>query len=208
MRQAKTIAGGLFAVMLFATLASSPAEAGWLVLGSLLAGSAAISPSLITHLRGILKDNSVEIGCPTIALAGATISDPDKILIKSLEFSECSVTRPVVCTVPGAKIATVPIEGLLTLDGPLAAKAKIKPETGNVLATFEFEGSGCAVAGQSVPVTGSALLLAPQGQDARLWQLLTLTVETESELQIGAEESIILGNALVRLENDMPWSFA
>lgn len=208
MRQAKTIACGLFAVFLFGTLASSPAEAGWLVLGSLLAGSAAISPAVITHLRGTLKDASVEILCPTIAFQGAAISDPDKILIKSLEFSGCSVTRPFRCTVSGGKVATVPIEGLFTLNGTLGAKAKIKPETGNVLETIGFEGDECAQGGQSVPVTGSALLLAPQGQDASLWQLLNLTVETEDELHIGPEESIILGNALVRLENDMPWSFA
>ncbi len=190
-------------------VAASPAQAGWSVSGSLLAGSAAISTSSIGHARTEFKfgpEGEGHIECDPYELSGGTISEPDKFLIKSLEFRGCSIA-PFECTLPSSNINTLPVEGLVTLDGSLAFKAEIKPENSNGwFATFKIDGETCKFEGVA-NITGSFEILAPTGQDQRLWQLLNLLVESPDEFGINNTRSTVSGGSLFRLEDDMPWSF-
>jgi hypothetical protein len=77
-------------------IAAGSAQAGWLVLGSLLVGSAAIAKSAFIHETGILGFKSgteeFKIQCPTsLEIVGGVISEPDKFLATSLVFAGCEV---------------------------------------------------------------------------------------------------------------------
>ncbi len=198
-----------FAAFAFSAIAAGSAQAGWLVLGSLLVGSAAISNGTITDKEGILTfdKGNIELGCAKLGVKGGNISEPDKLLATSLEFTSCKIIKPSTCTLEGTTVGTLPVEGLLTLDGPLATKAKIKPENANGLfATFKLTGASCASSGKNA-VTGTASVLDPEGQDERLWHLLNAFIEKEGELEVGSAPASISGSALFKLESNMLWSF-
>jgi hypothetical protein len=208
MFKVKLLAAAFAVTFVLSAVASSSAQAGWLVLGSLLAGSAAISASSIEHSKATFGfGEEVEIQCDTLVFNGGFIGEPDKLLVKSLEFTGCSLVKPLECTLANSSFSTLPVEGLVTLDGPLAFKAKIKPENSDdFFSTFRVNGDTCAAAGLK-EISGSFVVLAPTGQDQRLWQLLNLLVEEKGELVIGLTRGSLSGSALFRLENDMPWSF-
>ncbi len=209
MSKVKVLMLASFAAFALSAIASSSAQAGWLVLGSLLVGSAAIASSTIVEKKGVLHYSTVTIECGGLNIQKGEIHEPDWVLINSLEFTGCSVTEPTACKLtnqPNGVIGTVPVEGLVTLDGPLAVKAKGKPKTGSIFATFKFEGSGCSITGKQA-VTGTATLLSPEGQDERLWHLVNALVEKEGELEVGSAAATISGSALVKLESNMLWSF-
>lgn len=188
-------------------MAASSAQAGWLVLGSLLVGSTAISPTVVIDKRTVAIFSSIEVECTGLALKGGTISEPDKFLIGSLEFSGCAVLKPTSCTLEGGKVNTLPVEGLATLDGLLATKAKVEPENGSELfATFKFSGSSCTLSGKQA-IVGTSEILVPTGRDERLSQLFNSLQETAGELKVGSAEMQVTGSSLLRLENDMTWSF-
>jgi hypothetical protein len=214
MSKLRVLALAFFAAFALSAVAAESAQAGWLVLGSLLVGSAAIAKTTFIHEHGILGFKSgteeVKIGCPTsLEIVGGVISEPDKFLATSLVFAGCKVEPAGNCTLEPspATIGTLPIEGLVTLDGPLAVKAKLKPENAaDIFATFKFVGGSCSLSGK-VAVTGEASILAPTGQDERLWQLIKAFEATAGELEVGSGAATISGAALFKLESDMPWSF-
>lgn len=207
MSKVKVLVLASFAAFALSAIASSSAEAGWLVLGSLLVGTAKIAETTITHENGVLTYSNVKIECSGVNVKGGEIQEPDLVLINSLEFTGCSVITPTTCTLPTSVISTLPVEGLLTLDGSLAVKAKGKPKTGTIFATFKFGGGSCSITGKQA-VTGTAEILSPEGQDERLWHLVNVLTEAGSkELEVGSAEAKITGSALARLENDMLWSF-
>jgi hypothetical protein len=209
MSKVKVLILASFAAFALSAIASSSAQAGWLVLGSLLVGSAAISPSTIVHKKGVLQYSTVTIECGGLTINKGEIHEPDWVLINSLEFTGCSVAEPSTCKLakqPNGVIGTVPVEGLVTLDGPLAVKAKGKPKTGEIFATFKFEGETCSISGKQ-GVTGTAVILSPEGQDERLWHLVNALTAEAGELKVGEAPATISGSALVKLENDMLWSF-
>ncbi len=196
-----------FAAFALSAIAAGSAQAGWLVLGSLLVGSTAVSPSTITDKEGVLSWSTLTIKCPKLEVDGGVISEPDKFLATSLLFLECRAT-PAECELTKPEVHTLPIEGLVTLEGALAAVATVKPDTsGKIFATFEFKPEKkCAAEGKQA-VTGTATILAPTGQDERLWQLISALITTPGELKVGEAEAKIEGSALFHLTSDMPWSF-
>ncbi len=198
------IAAG-FAVIAFGAIAASTAQAGWLVLGTAVSAPTSIGAS-VTDKTGVLTFSSIEVECTKTALGGGTINPPAKILVSALEFSGCKVLKPTTCTLEGTSIATRPVEGEATLDGSLAFKTKIKPETGSLLATFKLNGASCASAGKNA-VTGSFTALSPEGQDERLLHLVTLLVATAGELEVGSAAATISGSSLFCVEKDMTWRF-
>lgn len=209
MSRVRMLAAVFLAMAAFSAIAASSAQAGWLVLGSLLVGSAAISKGTIVdkEIVFVFGGGVLEIACKKLEINGGMISEPDELLAKSLEFSECVVVKPVNCTLEGAKIASLPVEGLVTLDGKLATKARVDPENAqNVFATFKINGANCTFTGKHV-IIGGISVLDPQGQDERLWHLLNLFVEKEGELEEGSGPATISGSVLVKLESDMLWSF-
>ncbi len=209
MSKAKPFTMAFIVAVVLGAVASSSAQAGWLVSGSLLAGSAAISTSSIGHSPTVFKfgpEGNIEIECDPYELSAGKISESDKLLINSLVFRGCSIA-PFECTLPNSTISTLPVEGLITLDGSLAFKAEIKAENSNGLfATFQIDGPTCTVEGLA-NIAGSFLALAPTGQDQRLWQLLNLLVETPDEFGINNTRSTVSGGSLIKLENDKQWSF-
>ncbi len=208
MSKVKIVALGLVAAFAFTAFASGSAQAFWLVNGTLLVGSAAISSTTVTDKNGVLSGGGVGIECTGLGIKGGTISSPDKVLATSLEFTGCIAIEPEKCKLVGSTVGTVPVEGLVTLDGALAVKAKGKPEnTNGIFATFKFEGTSCSISGTKQVVTGTATILSPEGQDNREWHLVTALTEVASELQLGSANATISGSTLVRLENDAQWSF-
>jgi hypothetical protein len=214
MSKLRVLALAFFAAFALSAVAAESAQAGWLVLGSLLVGSAAIASGAVIVEEGVLGFKSgteaVTISCPTsLEVNGGTISEPDKVLVTSLVFGGCKVTSTGNCSLEPTPttVGTLPVEGLVTLDGPLAVKAKLKPENAaDIFATFKLKGTGCSLAGK-VPVTGEASILAPTGQDERLWQLVKAFEATAGELEVASGAATISGSALFKLASDMPWSF-
>ncbi len=207
MSRARGFAMAFSAVVAFSAIVAGSAQAGWLVLGSLLVGSAAIASSTITDKPDVLTFSGVEIECSTLGVSGGYIVETSTAAAKSIEFSGCKVVKPTTCTLKGTTIGTLPLEGIVTLDGLLGAKGKAKPVNANGLfATFELTGTSCSASGKNA-VTGSVALLGPQGPGESLWQLDNMFIETSGELEVGSAAATISGSALGRLENDMPWTF-
>lgn len=210
MVKVRVLSLAFFAVFAASAFAASSAQAGWLVLGSLLVGTAAIALATITHEKGVLSYPAAKITCAKLDIQKGEIQEPDLVLVGSLLFLECKAIEPPTCHLSAeneAGIGTLPLEALVTLDGSLAVKGKGKPKNANkVFATFKLEGGSCGPSGKQV-VTGTATILAPEGQDERLWHLVNALIETTGELEVGNTPATITGSALVKLENDMPWSF-
>jgi hypothetical protein len=214
MSRARGFASASFAVVAFSAVAAGSAQAGWLVLGSLLVGSAAAAKSAFIHEKGIFGFKSgaeaVTISCPTsLEVNGGTISEPDKLLATSVLFGGCEVTSTGNCSLEPTPttIGTLPVEGLVTLDGLLAAKAKVKPENASDLfATLKLKGSSCSLSGKFT-VTGEVSLLGTQSQGESLWQLDKVFEEKAGELEVASGAATVSGAALGKLENDMPWTF-
>jgi hypothetical protein len=142
-----------------------------------------------------------------LSVSGGYIVETATAGAKSLEFSGCKVETPTTCTLESTTIGTLPVEGTLTLDGPLATKGKAKPVNANELfATFKLNGTSCSASGKNA-VTGTAGVLDPEGQDERLWHLLNALIETAGELKVGSASATISGSALFKLESNMLWSF-
>jgi len=207
MSKIRILAVAFFATFALSAIAAGSAQAGWLVLGSLLVGSAAIEKATVTDKVGILTFSSIEIECTTLAVSGGAIVETAKAEATSLEFTDCKVVKPSTCTLEGTTIGTLPVEGVVTLDGPLATKSKAKPKNAQELfATFKLNGSSCSASGKNA-VTGEAAVLDPEGQDERLWHLLNALIETPGELKVGSAAATISGSALFKLTSDMLWSF-
>ena len=185
---------------------ASAATAGWMVNNTMLSGSKAVAKTAAV-------DASVEIGMMTITIrcsgstygsTAAEIVAPNKLAAKSLEFTNCDGIEGA-CHLWSETVITNPIFVEVTLDGPLATLATLKPQTKSVIATVEFTGESCAVKGQQ-PVTGSMLILGFTGQDERTIQEVRATASV-GELKIGASAVTVGGLALTRLATGEPWSF-
>ncbi len=195
----------LCAGMLLGAAVSDTAQAAWLVLGSTIdRGSAAISSSTITDKLSKIEGTVVPVvECTGLAVKEGKIYEPDKILIGALEFTGCTGNFGT-CKLK-SQLDSRALEGLATLNGPLAAKAKLKPETGNVFAILKWEGAEiCNTISEQIG--GSVSILIPEGGDERLWHLISLYEEEVGELQ-SERAANISGATLVHLENDMLWSF-
>ncbi len=214
MSKLRLLMPALFATLALSAVAAGSAQAGWLVSGSLLVGSTALASKTIVDERdhpikaiGPNATDPILIECPALTLTGGKISEPDKFLVSSLEFKECTAVEPTGCALGNPTVGSLPIEGLWTLDGLLGAKTKVKAENANgLLFTFKLEGTSCAESGK-LSVTGQFVLLAPEGKDERQWHLLTFLTETEGELELGSTPATIFGSVLAKLETEKPWSF-
>ncbi len=208
MDRARVLALSFFVAFAFSAIAAGSAQAGWLVLGSLVFESEQVNMKTVVDKPFSLSWSTSKITCKKLQLSeNTTIKEPDKFLSGGLEFAECT-SLPAECVLQNGRISTLPIEGLVTLDGALAVKAIVKPDTGKtIFATFFFEEEkGCAEEGKQA-ITGTATILAPTGQDERLLQLINALITTAGELKVGEAAATIEGSALVSLVSDMPWSF-
>lgn len=205
MHKGRLLAALSLAVLALSAIAAGSAQAGWIVLGSALVKSATIAAKS-TDKAFRLHYSTTTVECTSILLGGGEVDAPSQILLSALELAGCSVTEPVTCKLTGTTINSLPLEASTTLDGSLAFKAKIKPKTGELLATFKFEGETCALTGKQA-ATGTATLLSPDGQDERLLHLVNLLIETAGELKVGSATAELSGSALFCIEGDMTWRF-
>jgi hypothetical protein len=213
MSKAKMIITTLIAVMAFSALASgsaSAATAGWMVGGKLLSGSAALATTAKVDEFGKLKSSAANISleCTGSTLNGASpeIKSPSTGAASSLEFTGCKALTPN-CTIGSPAISTVPITVEATLEGTAAVIATFKPKTKAVFATFEFTGTNCAALGLDA-VTGTARVLAPNGQTENTLQLINaIATEASEELKVASSPASLAGSALLKLASGEPWSF-
>jgi hypothetical protein len=206
MYKGRLLAALSLAAFTLSAIAAGSAQAGWIVLGSPLAKSATIGTKS-TDKAARLHYSTATVECSSISLGGGEVDAPSQILVNSLELGGCSVTEPATCKLTGTTINSLPLEALATLDGSLGFKAKIKPKTGELLATFKLEGTSCSLSGRQA-ASGTATLLSPEGQDERLLHLVNLLIETAGELEVGSAAAELSGSTLVCWESDMTWRFS
>jgi hypothetical protein len=183
---------------------ASAATAGWMVNGTLLAGSRALSTTAAVEEEWQVQAAGVSIKCSgsIVNAMSPEIVAPNRGAAKSVTFNGCSANAN--CKVP-TSISTLPILTEATLDGTLAVKEVIKPETKTPFATLLLEGELCALDGVQ-PVTGKASVLA-SGHEERTLQQFHATTEVAGELKIGSSSASLTGSSLVRLASGEPWSF-
>jgi hypothetical protein len=200
----KTVCLAALALSALTSTTASAATAGWMVNGTLLTGSKALTTAAVDE-EWQLNAAGVTIRCAgtNVTATGPEIVAPNKGAAKSVTFNGCSTNEH--CKVP-ISISTLPILTEATLDGALAVKELIKPETKTTFATILFEGALCALEGVQ-PVSGRASVLAPTGQDERTLQLYKATAIEAGELKAGSNTATLNGSSLIKLANGEPWSF-
>jgi hypothetical protein len=186
---------------------SAPAvTAGWMLNGTMLA----VAPLATTAgLDKVIKvTNEVRnIECEErLELASAVLLKGNVFEVNSsLAFTDCFTTN-ALCSIP-TSIKTVPLLAEATLDGTVAAKAVLRPQTGNVLATVKFSGESCPLAGV-VAFTGDWPILMPTGQEERTDQAIQFNVTAAEKLLVfGMAFASAAGEASFLVGHSVGWSF-
>jgi len=201
--------------MLTSALGAASASAGWLVNGTPLAGSQALSTQAAVAEESTLlvPTLALQIKCNGKFLDGTSpqISGTNKGFASALTFLGCFTVTPTECELEPAltSIATTAILATATKGPGESVRATFTPESGNTFANIKFiKTTGCAFKGVE-PVTGSLVAGAPTGQLSLLAQPLVGLGSTENNsLQIGGDKAFLDGGrALLTLANDASWSF-
>jgi hypothetical protein len=219
MSKMKMIISTFIAVLALGALVSSTASAvtpGWLVNGTLLTGDqkAALATTAAVDQNGVLRFKEIEIECK-----GSTLDGIDPLIealhnnlgsAQSLQFLDCEeIAGGCKLENQPVTIGTVPVTTEPTLEGALGVAATFRPISGTTFTTLKFAAGGtCTVAGEKLPVTGTAPATAPTGQDERTLQLLSINVlSSTSNLKVGNSAASLEGSALLKLASSLPWSF-
>jgi len=213
MSKIKLVIAAFAAVLAVGAVASTTAFAateGWMVNGTMLSGSKKLMTTGKVTSPGKLASASVEVECTGSEIGGVApeIVAPNKGGASSVVFKECGTVgaSSAVCTLNTKTLSTVPVLLTeLTLDGTLAVKGAVVPETKSEFAKLTFTGGECAVAGTQ-PVTGKVLILAHLGQDEMTWQPVLLFSDTGA-LKLGSGAATLTGAGELATENLEPWSF-
>jgi hypothetical protein len=195
---------------------ASSASATWLVNGTPLTGSAAVST------QALVDENYTFLvpGFDLVAVCSGHFLDStnpqifgsDKVFASALTFLGCSVVTPTKCELEGqpASISTTAILALAAKGTGEAAKVTFTPETKTTFTNIEFKSNNeCAFKGLE-PITGAFVEGAPTGQLSLLAQAITGLGSTEgnNSLQIGGQKAFIDGGReLLTLASDSKWSF-
>lgn len=194
-------------VLVFSTTAMALTHS-WMVGGTTLSGSAALSTSAHVDegLRVEVPAASITVECADTSVTATSpeIIAPNMGAAQSVELSECK-TVASKCVLSSPKVKFLPVTAEATLDGTLAIKEIIKPKTKTTFTTVKLEGETCGFAGTQA-VTGQSTFLAPTGQDERTLQLFS-SKPTKGELKAGGDEAILKVASLVGLVSGSSWSF-
>lgn len=186
---------------------ASAATAGWMVGGNLLNGTEHINPlgkavqkfKLNLGAIGLITCNTEDVQGENI-----TISTPAMGLAAFLEFKGCTISSET-CGLGQTTIKTNALLIEATLEGTLAVKTLILPETKNILInTILFTGETCAIAGNQ-PAAGRIVSTMPEGQDERTEQLIEIS--PSALVQVGTITATPIGSFRFLTETDKPWSF-
>jgi len=213
MSRIKLVIAAFAAVLAVGAVASTTAFAateGWMVNGTMLSGSKKLMTTGKVTQAGLLKGSGVEVECQGSEIGGVNpeIVAPNKGGASSVTFNGCLTVRESAktCTLNTKTVSTVPVLLTeLTLDGTLAVKGAIVPETKTTFASLTFTGAECALLGTQ-PVTGKVLILASLGQDEMTWQPVLLFSDAGS-LKLGSGGAELHGAGELATENLEPWSF-
>jgi len=204
------------AVMVSA-LGAEPVSAAWLINGTSLTGSAALSTQALvdeefTLLVPALK---LQITCNGHFLDGTNpqIFGTNKASATALTFLGCSTVTPTECELEprSTSIATAPILATATKGPGESVRATFTPETGTTFANLKFiKTTECALKGTE-PVTGAFVAGVPTGKLSLSAQALTGLGSTEgnNSLQFFGGDKMFLegGRALLTLASGSKWSF-
>jgi hypothetical protein len=177
-----------------------------MVNGTLLSGSKALAGTDSVTSPAVLEAAGVTVECsgPKLRLIRRIILAIAHAIILAI-LGNCK-SNTANCSESPEEISSVALlASEITLDGTLAVKGVVKPETKNVLATIKFEGASCALLGVQ-PVTGKVKALAKTGQDERKLQSVAISTET-GDLKLGSSEAKASGTSEVELESGETWSF-
>jgi hypothetical protein len=186
---------------------ASAATAGWKVNGSLLTTTARVTTASVDQeYRLTAAGINIECQSSNVNNINAYLVPPNKLLASSIVLMECSVVESTACSITKS-VGIVPTVAEVTLDGLLAVKATIKPETKTLFATLRFEGETCALLGVQ-PITGQGSALGPTNQDERtVQQANSTTTAASGELKVGSSAAAVTGIGLGRLASTLTWSF-
>jgi hypothetical protein len=217
MSKVKIVLMVLGAIVAFSALGVASASAGWLVNGTPLTGSAALSvqaladavPTFLAPAIGLsikCRGHFLDAGSPQI-------SGVDKVFATSLTFLECQTVTPEKCELikgGGETIKTIPVLALAFKGKGESVNLTFKPETKTTFADIEFsEANTCAFNGEE-PIVGSFVLGAPTGGLSLAAQTLTGLGSTEgnNSLKVQGDPVFIDGGAyLLTLASGSKWSF-
>jgi hypothetical protein len=204
------------AVAAFSALGAASASAEWLVGGTVLTGSAALTNQALVDATSTLLVPALglSIVCGGHFLDGTDplIIAPDKGFASALTFLGCNTTAPASgCALEEKEqpIATNPILARAFLGTGEEDRVLFSPETKGIFANIKFsEKNTCAFNGIE-PVKGSLIAGAPTGRlNLATQPLVGLGSVENHSLEIGTQPAFLDGGrALLALVSGSTWSF-
>jgi hypothetical protein len=191
-------------------LTASNAKSRWMVNGVTVTGAEPLATTAAVNQNGVLTIGAVVVTCSGKTLNGvAPALVGNTIAATSLEFTGCSASGSG-CSLggrnAGGTISTLSVGAEATLEGTSAVVAMLRPDK-SLFATIAFTGVACALSGVQ-PVSGSAKVLAPTGQEEKAVQSISLAATaSSSELKVGSTPASFEGSASLTLANSKTWSF-
>jgi hypothetical protein len=185
-------------------LRAAAATEGWMVNGAMLSGSEGLATLAQATNLTITAANGLKLKCNagTINVVHGEIKAPSGGGVESLAFHTCEAEN-AECNLASSSIATVQTLFELTLDGSLAARGTISPES-KVIATFKYEGVNCAFSGVQA-LSGKLGLLMPEGRDERTVQ--NILVDDEKKLTLAGGEGRLHVTISAKGIENRPWSY-
>jgi hypothetical protein len=204
----------LGALAVFSVLSVSSASAGWLVNGTPLHTSAALSTQALVDIDSTLLVPALGLAILCnghfLDLASPQIFGLDKFFASSLTFLGCNTVTPEKCALAETKISTTAVLALADLWTKGGALLLFTPETKTTFGNISFsEANTCAFNGLE-PITGSAVAGAPTGQTSSTTQAVTGLGSTEgnNSLKVDGDPAFIDGGLwLLTLASGASWSF-
>lgn len=204
---------GLSLVAMAVVSSQAFAAAGWMVHGTQLTGTAALSPGAILDEKLLVTGDSgqVEVKCggSELRLGNPVISGGTGMAdTSSWEVTECVGNRSCpLAESMGGRVQSLATLTDLTLDGALAVKGRfLSTNSSKLLGTIAFAGPECPFTGVQ-QITGAGTFLMPTGQDERTLQLIAMTDEEFGSVKLGSVGLVIQGSVLVHLTSDLPYGF-
>jgi hypothetical protein len=215
-RKVKVATMALGAVFAFSALGAATASAEWLVGGTVLTGSAAVSPHILVHITStfLVPALGVSLVCggSTLDAVNALIIAPDRGFASSLSFLGCNVTVPATgCALEekGETISTTAVLGRAFLGPGEEDRVLFSPETKGVFTNISFsEKNTCAFNGLE-PVKGSFISALPTGRlNLTTQSLVDLGSVENNSLEVGGQKAFMHGGkVLASLTIGSAWSF-
>ena len=210
----------LLAVIVLGAISVGSASAEWFMKGVLLSGTTPLATTAVVDentklLVPSLLDLTIECTGRTLDGEDPKIEDPDAGFASSLKFLSCNTIKPMTgCALESANqtVATLPILARAYLGVDEEDRILLSPEKDTTLAEINFDETNSCAFASIEPVKGSVIIGVPTGQLELLNQAIVSLGSTENNsLEIGRSTGnkayLVGGKALLKLANDLKWSF-